>query len=119
MFPPHVRYASLSIPYHLGTGYFGGFLPLIASFIIAKTGNAYAGLWYTWGVVLIAFLVTALILKAPVEGHWDKPAARPRPLAGHAKPSRGRGMIHIPSPLRLRPSFERPHPPWARLASKS
>src|SRR3546814_1418387 len=39
---------------HLGTGYFGGFLPLIASFIIAKTGNAYAGLWYTWGVVLVA-----------------------------------------------------------------
>src|SRR3546814_11048885 len=34
MFPPHVRYSSLSIPYHLGTGYFGGFLPLIASFII-------------------------------------------------------------------------------------
>jgi hypothetical protein len=57
MFPPHVRYSSLSIPYHLGTGYFGGFLPLIASFIIAKTGNAYAGLWYTWGVVLVAFLV--------------------------------------------------------------
>ena len=74
MFPPHVRYSSLSIPYHLGTGYFGGFLPLIASFIIAKTGNAYAGLWYTWGVVLVAFLVTAFMLKDPVEGQWDKPA---------------------------------------------
>ena len=75
MFPPHVRYSSLSIPYHLGTGYFGGFLPLIASFIIAKTGNAYAGLWYTWVVVLVAFLVTAFMLKDPVEGQWDKPAA--------------------------------------------
>lgn len=74
MFPPHVRYSSLSIPYHLGTGYFGGFLPLIASFIIAKTGNAYAGLWYTWGVVLVAFLVAAFMLKDPVEGQWDKPA---------------------------------------------
>jgi MFS family permease len=72
MFPPHVRYSSLSIPYHLGTGYFGGFLPLIASFIIAKTGNAYAGLWYTWGVVLVAFLVAAFMLKDPVEGQWDK-----------------------------------------------
>jgi hypothetical protein len=72
MFPPHVRYSSLSIPYHLGTGYFGGFLPLIASFIIAKTGNAYSGLWYTWGVVLVAFLVTAFMLKDPVEGQWDK-----------------------------------------------
>ena len=72
MFPPHVRYSSLSIPYHIGTGYFGGFLPLIASFIIAKTGNAYAGLWYTWGVVLVAFLVSAFMLKNPVEGAWDK-----------------------------------------------
>ena len=77
MFPPHVRYSSLSIPYHLGTGYFGGFLPLIASFIVAKTGNAYAGLWYTWGVVLVAFLVAAFLLKDPVEGEWDRtsPAA--------------------------------------------
>ena len=72
MFPPHVRYSSLSIPYHIGTGYFGGFLPLIASFIIAKTGNAYAGLWYTWAVVLAAFLITAVMLKDPVAGQWDR-----------------------------------------------
>ena len=76
MFPPHVRYSSLSIPYHLGTGYFGGFQPLIASFIVAKTGDAYAGLWYTWGVVLIAFLVALFLLKEPVPGQWDK--AEPR-----------------------------------------
>jgi len=75
MFPPHVRYSSLSIPYHLGTGYFGGFLPLIASFIVAKTGNAYAGLWYTWGVVLAAFLITAFMLEEPVEGEWEKAAS--------------------------------------------
>jgi MFS family permease len=81
MFPPHVRYSSLSIPYHLGTGYFGGFLPLIASFIIAKTGNAYAGLWYTWGVVLVAFLVSAFMLKDPVEGQWDKAARGASPPA--------------------------------------
>jgi MFS family permease len=72
MFPPHVRYSSLSIPYHLGTGYFGGFQPLIALFIVAKTGNAYAGLWYTWGVVLVAFLVALFLLKEPVPGQWDK-----------------------------------------------
>ncbi|HEY0958821.1 MAG TPA: MFS transporter [Novosphingobium sp.] len=57
MFPPRIRYSSMSIPYHIGTGYFGGFLPLIASYIVAKTGNPYAGLWYTWGVVALAFLV--------------------------------------------------------------
>ena len=75
MFPPHVRYSSLSIPYHIGTGYFGGFLPVIASLIAAVTGNAYAGLWYTWGVVLVAFLVAAFMLKEPVPGEWDKRAA--------------------------------------------
>jgi MFS family permease len=63
MFPPHVRYSSMSIPYHIGTGYFGGFLPLIASFIAAKTGNPYSGLWYTWLVVLAAFVVSLWGLK--------------------------------------------------------
>ena len=58
MFPPSIRYSSMSIPYHFGTGYFGGFLPFIASFIIAKTGAPFSGLWYTWGVVLMALLVT-------------------------------------------------------------
>ena len=43
--------------------------------VLQKTGNAYAGLWYTWVVVLVAFLVTAFMLKDPVEGQWDKPAA--------------------------------------------
>jgi len=63
MFPPHVRYSSMSIPYHIGTGYFGGFLPLIASYIIARTGNPYAGLWYTWVVVAVALVVAMWGLK--------------------------------------------------------
>lgn len=57
MFPAKIRYSSMSIPYHIGTGYFGGFLPLIASYIVARSGDPYAGLWYTWVVVAIAFLV--------------------------------------------------------------
>lgn len=64
MFPPRIRYSSMSIPYHIGTGYFGGFLPLIAAFIVAKTGNPYAGLWYTWGVVAMALLVAVWGLKS-------------------------------------------------------
>lgn len=59
MFPPAVRYSSLSIPYHIGTGYFGGFLPFIASYIVARTGDPYAGLWYTLAVVAFALLVIA------------------------------------------------------------
>ncbi len=58
MFPPQIRYSSMSIPYHFGTGYFGGFLPFIASYIIARTGDPYSGLWYTWGVVLMALIVS-------------------------------------------------------------
>jgi MFS family permease len=57
MFPPQIRYSSVSIPYHFGTGYFGGFLPLIATWIVARTGNPYSELWYTWGVVLVALIV--------------------------------------------------------------
>lgn len=63
MFPPKVRYSSMSIPYHIGTGYFGGFLPFIAAYIVARTGDPYSGLWYTWVVVLIAFLVALWGLK--------------------------------------------------------
>lgn len=57
MFPAKIRYSSMSIPYHFGAGYFGGFLPFIALFIVASTGDLYAGLWYTWGFVLLATLV--------------------------------------------------------------
>jgi MFS family permease len=63
MFPARIRYSSMSIPYHLGTGYFGGFLPFISALIIARTGDPYAGLWYTWIVVVVAFLVAAWGLK--------------------------------------------------------
>ncbi|WP_126172811.1 MFS transporter [Altericroceibacterium xinjiangense] len=59
MFPPKIRYSSMSIPYHIGAGYLGGFLPLISSYIVARSGNAYAGLWYTWVIVAIALLVSA------------------------------------------------------------
>lgn len=71
MFPPRIRYSSMSIPYHIGTGYFGGFLPLIATAIVAETGNPYSGLWYTWGVVLVAFLVS----------WWGLPPGPPRDFA--------------------------------------
>ena len=63
MFPARIRYTSLSIPYHIGSGYFGGFLPLISQYIVVRTGNAYAGLWYTMAVVAMAFVVCAIWLK--------------------------------------------------------
>ncbi|MBV7260005.1 MFS transporter [Erythrobacter crassostreae] len=57
MFPPRIRYSSMSIPYHIGAGYLGGFLPLISGIIVASTGNVYSGLWYTWVVVAIGVVI--------------------------------------------------------------
>ena len=71
MFPPKVRYSSMSIPYHIGTGYFGGFLPFIASYIVARTGDPYSGLWYTWIVVLVAMIVA----------WWGLPNGKPKDFA--------------------------------------
>ena len=63
LFPPRIRYSSMSIPYHFGTGYFGGFLPFVEQYIVARTGDPYAGLWYSWGVVAMALVVTLLLLR--------------------------------------------------------
>jgi MFS family permease len=63
LFPPRIRYSSMSIPYHFGTGYFGGFLPFVEQYIVARTGNPFAGLWYSWCVVAMALVVTLLLLR--------------------------------------------------------
>jgi hypothetical protein len=60
LFPARIRYTSMSVPYHIGTGYFGGFLPFISQYIVAKTGDPFAGIWYTFAVVALAFVVTLL-----------------------------------------------------------
>jgi hypothetical protein len=62
MFPARIRYTSMSIPYHIGTGYFGGFLPYISQYIVARTGDAYSGLWYMVGVTAMAFVVALIWL---------------------------------------------------------
>ena len=58
LFPARVRYTSMSVPYHIGTGYFGGFLPFISQYIVARTGDPFAGRWYTIGVVAMALVVS-------------------------------------------------------------
>ena len=62
-FPARIRYTSLSIPYHLGNGWFGGFLPLIAGALLAATGNLYAGLIYPITVALITVVVGGLFIR--------------------------------------------------------
>ncbi|MEI6419716.1 MAG: MFS transporter, partial [Sphingomonadales bacterium] len=62
LFPAKVRYTSMSIPYHIGTGYFGGFLPVISQYIVVSTGDVFAGLWYTIAVVVVGLLVCIFFL---------------------------------------------------------
>ena len=62
-FPANIRYTSLSLPYHIGNGVFGGLLPLIGLSVIAQTGNIYAGLYYPIIVASITFVVGSLLLK--------------------------------------------------------
>jgi MFS family permease len=57
LFPTRIRYTSMSLPYHIGNGWFGGFLPLIAASIVVFTGDIYAGLWYPIGIALMTLVV--------------------------------------------------------------
>ena len=56
-FPARIRYTSFSLPYHLGNGWFGGTLPLIAGLLVAKTGNIFAGLYWVIAVATMTFIV--------------------------------------------------------------
>ncbi len=62
LFPTRIRYSSMSLPYHIGNGWFGGFLPLIATSIVVFTGNIYAGLWYPIVVATMTFFVGMFFL---------------------------------------------------------
>jgi len=79
-FPAKIRYTSFSLPYHLGNGWFGGTLPLIASLLVAKTNNIYAGLYWVVGVALITFIIGSIFLneRHRVEIWAEAEEARPR-----------------------------------------
>ncbi len=72
-FPAKVRYTSLSLPYHIGNGVFGGILPTVGLLACAWTGNIYAGLWYPMFVAAITFVVGSLLLPE-THGHkiWEE-----------------------------------------------
>jgi MFS family permease len=72
-FPARIRYTSLSLPYHIGNGVFGGLVPLVGVYVCASTQNIYAGLYYPMIVAAITFVIGSLVLK---ETHgtkiWDE-----------------------------------------------
>jgi hypothetical protein len=63
LFPTRIRYTSMSLPYHIGNGWFGGMLPLLATAIVASQGNIYAGLWYPIVVALMSFVIGAIFIR--------------------------------------------------------
>jgi MFS family permease len=63
MFPTKIRYTSMSLPYHIGNGWFGGILPLLATAIVAATGNIYNGLWYPIGVAVMTLVIGLVFLR--------------------------------------------------------
>ena len=73
-FPAKIRYTSVSLPYHIGNGVFGGLLPLIGLSSVAATGNIYAGLYYPMIVAGMTFIIGSIFLK---ETHstriWSEP----------------------------------------------
>src|SRR3954449_3746786 len=72
-FPARIRYTSVSLPYHFGNGWFGGFTPVIATSIVAATGNRYAGLWFPIIVAGLTFVVGSLLLRDTKDaGIWHE-----------------------------------------------
>jgi hypothetical protein len=63
LFPTNIRYTSMSLPYHIGNGWFGGMLPLTATAMVAASGDIYAGLWYPIVVAVMTVIIGALFLR--------------------------------------------------------
>jgi len=63
LFPTRIRYTSMSLPYHIGNGWFGGLLPATSVAIVAQTGNMYNGLWYPIVIASMTFVVGMLFIK--------------------------------------------------------
>jgi MFS family permease len=62
LFPTQIRYTAMSLPYHIGNGWFGGFLPTTAFALVAATGNIYSGLWYPIAIAAVSFVVGLIFL---------------------------------------------------------
>ena len=75
LFPTRIRYTSMSLPYHIGNGWFGGMLPLLATAMVAAAGDIYYGLWYPIVVALMTFVVGLIFLRdnkeRDIESDWQ------------------------------------------------
>ncbi|MGY6236497.1 MFS transporter [Burkholderia ambifaria] len=65
MFPTRIRYTAMSLPYHVGNGYFGGLLPTVCFALVAQTGDIYFGLWYPVTVAAVSFVIGLVFIREP------------------------------------------------------
>ena len=97
LFPSRIRYSGLSLPYHIGNGWFGGFLPATVFAIVAATGNIYSGLWYPVGIAVMSLIIGFLFLpetkdvdiRQDLRLHW-------RAAGSHKLVKTGRGVAPRP-----------------------
>jgi len=111
-FPAKVRYTSLSLPYHIGNGVFGGLLPLIGLSVCAATGNIYAGLYYPIAVASLCFVCGSIFLRE-TSGTliWQEVRSSPSAPVGVASPalrSDDRPSLNPLAPIDESPPLRRP-----------
>jgi hypothetical protein len=82
MFPTRIRYSSLSLPYHIGNGWFGGFLPATSFAIVAATGDIYNGLWYPIVIAAMTFVIGTLFIKETKDVDIHDPDLKHVPARG-------------------------------------
>ena len=63
LFPTRIRYTSMSLPYHIGNGWFGGLLPSVTFAMVAQNGNMFYGLWYPFWIAAVCAVVGVLFIK--------------------------------------------------------
>ena len=104
LFPTRIRYTSMSLPYHIGNGWFGGMLPLLAIAMVAAYGDIYYGLWYPIVIAVITLVIGTLFIREE-EGTsiWTRTSSVRRRRRHDANPGIDRG-IFLPTMRRPRQS---------------
>lgn len=70
LFPTRIRYTSMSLPYHIGNGVFGGLVPFIGTALVASTGNHFAGLMYPIAIAVMTFIIGSIYIKEDLDVRW-------------------------------------------------
>lgn len=89
LFPVQIRYTSMSLPYHIGNGVFGGLVPFIGTALVASTGNHFAGLAYPISIAVMTFIIGTIFIREDRNVKWHGPekTKSPSPKGAGARPS--------------------------------